>query len=267
MDDLLDGPLSAYTARRLSVVFILSLSWLVAFPMYYSIYDARPFDDDEVALDCSCSSTIANTSRAEHDMCGACGDAGGELACAPHPGLLASSFGFYCDSKAVLALPSSCVITGLLVGGFLGGSLSDRFGRKNTLIGAMATQAFGTLAGAASPYYAAFLTCKVVTGLGLSGVTQAGYTLAAEIVGAKLRTPLSIELWAYMFAVMACLTALIAYLMRDLSWRIQEVRAGHSCWRMPPARYLVVGISPPCTAGGHCHPSCRAVPLDSDDGA
>ena len=53
-------------------------------------------------------------------------------------------------------------------------------------------------------------------------MTQAGYTLSAEIVGPRLRTLFTIELWSYCWASMTCVTPLIAYLLRKASWRVVE---------------------------------------------
>ena len=48
-----------------------------------------------------------------------------------------------------------------------------------------------------------YLAIRLLCGVGMSGVTQAGYTLATELVGPSYRTLLTTELWAYQWAAMA----------------------------------------------------------------
>eukprot|EP00966_Prymnesium_polylepis_P133268 3079907-Prymnesium_polylepis.1 len=232
MDAILDAPLREYGPQRLVATLLLPLCWFVGFPMYVAIFSSRPFSDDELAgLSCSCAADALDAESGSNvsamgsinttaDICGACG---GAVACEPHPALVASSFGLHCSDKAVLALPSSCVTLGILVGAFFGGPLSDRIGRRPTLLGGLALQAGWTALTAAAPSFPFYLAAKLVTGVGMSAVTQAGYTLSAEIVGPRLRTPLTIEAWSYCWATMVGCTAMLAYALRGASWRTLEL--------------------------------------------
>ena len=80
-------------------------------------------------------------------------------------------------------------------------------------------QAVAQLLASAAPVYPVYLGLKLLCGVGMSGATQAGFTLASELTGSTYRTLLTAELWSYMFASMAAFSALGGYVLRNVSWR------------------------------------------------
>lgn len=245
MEALLDGSLRSFTRRRLALTALLPMGWLVAFPVYIAIYTSRPLSLAELAsLNCACSipahpfnqteaalsragedvkPTGEDLTRAPDDLCGACGAVGGALVCDASELLVATSFAFYCNAHASLALATTSVSLGILIGALLGGTLSDRVGRRPTLLAALFLQSSATLLTSAAPTFSALLILKLITGVGISGVTQAGYTLSAELAGTRLRTPLTIEIWSYCWSLMTASSALLAFAMRAVSWRLTEL--------------------------------------------
>ena len=190
-----------------------SVNWLVAFPIYVDIYSLRSATNEQLsAMGCMCQSLAMNVNVS--NMC-QCSEA---IACAAEWNI-AATFELFCVDEVVLRLPPTFVILGILIGALAGGSLSDRFGRRPTLIASLALQVLASIFAAAAPSYHFYLVSRLVCGIGMSGVTQAGYTLATEIVGPRYRTVLTTELWAYQWAAMSCLLALLAYLLQSESWR------------------------------------------------
>ena len=59
------------------------------------------------------------------------------------------------------------VKTGMLVGGYLWGSLADALGRKMTLMTAMLLNGVSGLVSAFSPNFAFFLVFRFISGIGL----------------------------------------------------------------------------------------------------
>ena len=131
MDAVLDGSLRTYPTRRLAVVLLLGLCWGFAFPMYLSIYTARPFTAAELH-GCTCSEQVANVSAAVADICGVCSAAHGTVACGPHSSLVASSFRIYCDAALHSAMATLVREGRAKVGALM--QQSDRPGRLRTLL-------------------------------------------------------------------------------------------------------------------------------------
>ena len=213
MDALLDGDWRTYSSYRAGLSLLLSVAWLVAFPIYVDIYSLRSANDEELSvMGCMCRPLALHVNVS--NMC-KCSEA---VACAAEWNI-AATFELFCADEVVLRLPPTFVIMGILIGALAGGGLSDRFGRRPTLIASLALQVVASVLAAAAPSYHFYLVSRLLCGIGMSGVTQAGFTLATEIVGPRYRTVLTTELWAYMWAAMSCLLALLAYLLQAVSWR------------------------------------------------
>lgn len=213
-DTALDGHYRSYSAYRAGLSLLLSSVWLTAFPMYVDIYNMHHVTDHELAeMACSCASARKVPLNVSN-MC----SCDLPLECKRQLNI-AASFDLFCVHPTVLSLPPVMVIAGIFFGALLGGITSDRFGRRRTLLGFLAVQFVASALAAAAPSYPAYLALRLLCGVGMSGVTQAGYTLATEVVGPRYRTILTAELWAYVWAAMSCLLALVAYLMRHVPWR------------------------------------------------
>jgi YNFM family putative membrane transporter len=96
---------------------------------------------------------------------------------------LARDFGV---SAAQAGLTVSIVILVLAAGAWVWGPLSDRWGRKNTLVLASALVAVPTLASALAPSFGLLLACRAVQGLCMPGLLTVGAPYVVEVFGPRL---------------------------------------------------------------------------------
>jgi len=78
---------------------------------------------------------------------------------------------------------------GLMAGSFIFGVLSDKLGRRNTLIPAIICSAGGSLIGAFMPEYFSFVLFRMIAGAGAEGCFLIPFVLSMEVVGIKERVP------------------------------------------------------------------------------
>jgi len=76
---------------------------------------------------------------------------------------------------------TAAVFAGMLIGGLASGSVSDRFGRRRALLGALSTNATAAMASALAPNSGVLIACRVVCGLGVGASVPAVFTMASEM--------------------------------------------------------------------------------------
>src|SRR3954462_9715165 len=89
-------------------------------------------------------------------------------------------------SAAAAGLTVSIVILVLAAGAWVWGPLSDRWGRKKTLVLASALVAVPTLASALAPTFGVLLACRAVQGLCMPGLLIVGAPYVVEVFGPRL---------------------------------------------------------------------------------
>jgi YNFM family putative membrane transporter len=89
-------------------------------------------------------------------------------------------------SAAQAGLTVSIVILFLAGGAWVWGPLSDRWGRKRTLVLASALVAVPTLASALAPTFGVLLACRAVQGLCMPGLLTVGAPYVVEVFGPRL---------------------------------------------------------------------------------
>jgi len=103
-----------------------------------------------------------------------------------------TKFNLLCDNtdfvKSV-AFTGSAYMFGLMVGSFLCGWCSDRFGRKMALLGSMVVSTSASLVGAFMPGYWSYLALRFLTAVGAVGLFNESFTLTVEVMGAKEIVP------------------------------------------------------------------------------
>jgi MFS family permease len=82
---------------------------------------------------------------------------------------------------------TSMLLVGWAVGGVLFGRVTDRIGRRKTLLLTMMMYAFGTAACAAAPNMTVLVLCRIVSSLGIGGEWAAGAAMVAEVVPERRR--------------------------------------------------------------------------------
>lgn len=92
-----------------------------------------------------------------------------------------------CDRAWMGANVQSVYMVGMLVGSYLFGDLSDRFGRKPMFLSALVMMVVVGVGQAAIPEYYTFTMLRFVLGASLQGVFLVAYVMAMELVGKKRR--------------------------------------------------------------------------------
>ena len=127
-------------------------------------------------------------------------------------------------SRADAGLLGSVTLFFGAFGGWLGGTLGDRFGRVKALQITVATFALATFACAFTTSYAQFLVLKAIQGLGFGAEWACGAVLMAEIIRAEHRGKALAAVqsaWAVGWGAAVLLSALVfTYVEKDIAWRL-----------------------------------------------
>ncbi|XP_068158072.1 LOW QUALITY PROTEIN: organic cation transporter protein [Drosophila tropicalis] len=128
---------------------------------------------------------------------------------------LVQEFGLVCG-RNILSIVETCFLVGAAVGAVLSGWISDRFGRRHTLMAFVSIQTvFGGIL-AFSTSVAMYMSLRVIIGFASMTVTVVSFVLVVELVSGKWRTIIGI-LNILPVAISYVLSSGIAYLIRD--WR------------------------------------------------
>ncbi|XP_075144925.1 organic cation transporter protein isoform X2 [Haematobia irritans] len=133
---------------------------------------------------------------------------------------LVQEFGLVCSNRQLLSVVEMCFLAGAAVGSVSSGWISDKFGRKHTLMAFALLQAtFGTIL-AFSTSLGMYMTLRVIIGYASMTVTVVSFVLVVELVSGKWRVIVGI-LNILPVAVTYVITAGISYFIRD--WRTLQL--------------------------------------------
>ncbi|KAM7359682.1 organic cation transporter protein isoform 1-T2 [Cochliomyia hominivorax] len=133
---------------------------------------------------------------------------------------LVQEFNLVCSRRQLLSVVEMCFLAGAAVGSVSSGWISDRFGRKHTLMGfALVQTIFGTIL-AFSSSLTMYMTLRVIIGFASMTVAVVSFVLVVELVSGKWRTIIGI-LNILPVAITYVVTAGIAYFIRD--WRTMQL--------------------------------------------
>ncbi|XP_048452560.1 solute carrier family 22 member 7 [Rhincodon typus] len=159
-------------------------------------------------------------------------------------GQLIQKWDLVCEKRSLNQAATSIFFIGVALGALLFGYLSDKFGRRKTLLLAfLFTMVAGTLA-SFSTSYPMFVVFRMLCGVGLTGISIISITLSVEWTDVEHRAAMAI-IPSPMWSVGNMLLALIAYLIRDWRWLLFAVTspclvAAALCWWIPEsARWLL----------------------------
>ena len=137
-----------------------------------------------------CSHTAPLLSSTTNSSCSA--QSSSQLSCTSSshyvwPGLEMTSTGvtdwaLVCGDQYKVGLSSSLYFVGLMLGSLLTGALSDRWGRRPTLLVMLLTTSLACGVGAACPDYWSYSTSRVVVGAGAQGLFILGFSLSVEVL-------------------------------------------------------------------------------------
>ncbi|CAG5129667.1 unnamed protein product, partial [Candidula unifasciata] len=77
-------------------------------------------------------------------------------------------------------LLNSIVFVGMMIGGYIWGSLADKWGRRNILMWSLLVNGIGNLASSVSQVFWLFLICRFVSGIGVGGSMPVVFTYYTE---------------------------------------------------------------------------------------
>ncbi|XP_032012372.1 solute carrier family 22 member 4 isoform X1 [Hylobates moloch] len=123
-----------------------------------------------------------------------------------------------CEDNWKVPLTTSLFFVGVLLGSFMSGQLSDRFGRKNVLFATMAVQTGFSFLQIFSISWEMFTVLFVIVGMGQISNYVVAFILGTEILGKSVRIIFSTLGVCTFFAVGYMLLPLFAYFIRD--WRM-----------------------------------------------
>ncbi|PKK17149.1 solute carrier family 22 member 6-B [Columba livia] len=154
-----------------------------------------------------------------------------------------------CGQRGMKQVAQSLYMAGVLLGGLLFGSLSDRFGRRSVLSWChLQLAAMGT-ASAFAPTFASYCALRLLTGAAFSGVLLNSVSLALEWMPTRGRVLVS-TFMGYCYTVGQILLAGIAYAVPHWRWLQLTVSLpffGFFCcswWVTESARWLVMAGRP-----------------------
>uniref|UniRef100_A0A8C5PH27 Major facilitator superfamily (MFS) profile domain-containing protein n=1 Tax=Leptobrachium leishanense TaxID=445787 RepID=A0A8C5PH27_9ANUR len=122
-----------------------------------------------------------------------------------------------CNKKGLNQAAATFFFMGLAAGSVVCGYLSDRFGRRWILLMSFLISTMFGILSSFSVSYVMFSLCRLLSGVGLMGMTLISITLALEWTDASHRTfcgTISSLSWTAGYMLLA----LLAYLLRDWRW-------------------------------------------------
>ncbi|XP_072791211.1 solute carrier family 22 member 4 isoform X1 [Taeniopygia guttata] len=123
-----------------------------------------------------------------------------------------------CEDDWKTPLTTSLFFVGVLIGSFISGQLSDRFGRKNILFLTMAVQTGFSFVQIFSTSWEMFTVLFLIVGMGQISNYVVAFILGTEILGKSVRILFSTLGVCIFFAIGYMLLPLFAYFIRD--WRM-----------------------------------------------
>nr|CAD7453463.1 unnamed protein product [Timema tahoe] len=124
-----------------------------------------------------------------------------------------SQWNLVCDRQALPNVAEMMFLAGVALGGLISGMISDRFGRKKTLMGSLVLQICIALSMTFCPWFEVYVALRFCLGFISVGVVFSGFVLCMELVGGKWRTISGVS---YLFPVPLSYIAIagIAYYVR-----------------------------------------------------
>ncbi|RLW02988.1 hypothetical protein DV515_00006958 [Chloebia gouldiae] len=131
---------------------------------------------------------------------------------------IVTEWNLVCEDDWKTPLTTSLFFVGVLIGSFISGQLSDRFGRKNILFLTMAVQTGFSFLQIFSTNWEMFTVLFLIVGMGQISNYVVAFILGTEILGKSVRILFSTLGVCIFFAIGYMLLPLFAYFIRD--WRM-----------------------------------------------
>uniref|UniRef100_A0A8C5S2F9 Major facilitator superfamily (MFS) profile domain-containing protein n=1 Tax=Laticauda laticaudata TaxID=8630 RepID=A0A8C5S2F9_LATLA len=122
-----------------------------------------------------------------------------------------------CNFRSLQQLAQSIYMAGVLVGGIIFGSLSDKFGRKSLLLWSCFQMAVSGSCTALVPSFSTYCVLRFLTGMAVSGVGLNCVSLSVEWTPMHSRATVSM-VTGYSYSIGQFILAGMAYVIRDWRW-------------------------------------------------
>ncbi|XP_048343967.1 solute carrier family 22 member 4 [Sphaerodactylus townsendi] len=155
-----------------------------------------------------------NLSQVEQEKC----LDGWEYSRDPYHSTIVTEWNLVCDDDWKTPLTTSLFFVGVLLGSFISGQLSDRFGRKWILFATMGVQTGFSFLQIFSTSWEMFTVLFLIVGMGQISNYVVAFILGTEILGKSVRIIFSTLGICIFFAIGYMLLPLFAYFIRD--WRM-----------------------------------------------
>nr|XP_020489031.1 solute carrier family 22 member 6-like [Labrus bergylta] len=156
-----------------------------------------------------------------------------------------SDWHLVCDMRSLKEMGQTVYMGGVLLGAFIFGGLSDRYGRRNLLLFSNLLMAVSGTCVAFSPSFSLFCLFRFMCGMSLSGMGLNTFSLIVEWIPTRIRTVTG-TLTGYCYTVGQLILAVIAYFIRDWRWLTLTVSLPfyvfflYSWWFLESSRWLVL---------------------------
>jgi OCT family organic cation transporter-like MFS transporter 4/5 len=130
------------------------------------------------------------------------------------PSTIVSQWDLVCDRAWLVDLVSTVYMVGRLIACIIYGPISDRFGRKLTVIVFHAVKMVGAVLTIYAPTYELFAAARFLIAVGSTASNLATFLIVSEVCGRKWRSFVGVG-WSMMLTIGSTLMPGVAYLFRD----------------------------------------------------
>ncbi|KAI4457718.1 solute carrier family 22 member [Holotrichia oblita] len=132
---------------------------------------------------------------------------------------ITSQWDLVCNRHQLNNIVQLATMFGILIGALVFGVISDRYGRRGPLVGAIVLQTVAGCGAAIVPWFWLHVILRFLCTTGTGGTMMTSFVLIMELVGLKWRTTVGI-LYQIPFNLGHLTLPLIAYYLRD--WRFNQ---------------------------------------------
>ncbi|XP_022253266.1 solute carrier family 22 member 6-B-like [Limulus polyphemus] len=134
----------------------------------------------------------------------------------------------FCDREWLVSMNQTVFMLGMLIGVFISGHLSDRFGRRPVLLDSLCLSIVSDYAGAAVPNLSFFYAVRFTSAMGIAGIQNAGVCLLMETISPGYRLWVAVAFsWGWTLGLITLPG--VAWMIKD--W--QYFQAATTCGWLP----------------------------------
>ena len=137
---------------------------------------------------------------------------------------LVTEWDLVCEKSWLKTLAKMLLFTGLALGSFCSGLVSDRFGRKIAIWSSSVTMCIFGIITSFVPWYPVFVFCWWITGTMAIACYTAAFVWAMEVAAGKYKVFISMSM-NYSWPTCRLIIAGLVYWLRDYHWHLRSISA------------------------------------------